>query len=231
MNNNRIKAALIDMDGTIYDSMRGHTAAWHRMMTELGVATSRDEFYLYEGMTGQATIDLLFQRAFGRSASPEEAKELYSRKTRYFRETDEGKKMPDADRMLSILKNNGITCVLVTGSGQRSLIEKVCCDFPGVFEPDKMITSRDVVNGKPAPEPYLKAMELVGVSLDECIVIENAPLGVQSGVAAGVFTIGITTGPILEEKMIEAGADVVYPSMSAFADALPSLLQRLNDCD
>ena len=50
------RAALIDMDGTLLDTMSRHTLAWHRMMTELGVKCRRDEFYLYEGMTGPATI-------------------------------------------------------------------------------------------------------------------------------------------------------------------------------
>ena len=60
------KAALIDMDGTLLDSMKWHTLAWHRLATELGIESTRDEFYLYEGMTGASTINKLFQRAFGR---------------------------------------------------------------------------------------------------------------------------------------------------------------------
>ena len=58
-----LKAALIDMDGVLYDSMRNHTTAWYRMATEMGIGCCRDEFYLYEGMTGAATIDILFNRA------------------------------------------------------------------------------------------------------------------------------------------------------------------------
>ena len=54
------KAALIDMDGTLYDSMPNHTAAWYRMMSEQGIECQRDEFYLYEGATGAATINKLF---------------------------------------------------------------------------------------------------------------------------------------------------------------------------
>ena len=58
------KAALIDMDGTLLDSMKWHTLAWLRLATELGIEATREEFYLYEGMTGAATIGLLFRRAF-----------------------------------------------------------------------------------------------------------------------------------------------------------------------
>ncbi len=74
-------AALIDMDGTLYDSMVNHTAAWHRLATELGIEATRDEFYLYEGMTGAATIRKLFRRQFNRDVSDEECQRLYRLKT------------------------------------------------------------------------------------------------------------------------------------------------------
>ena len=56
------KAALIDMDGTLLDSMKGHTLAWQRMVSEIGIPCTRDGFYLYEGMTGAETINMLFKR-------------------------------------------------------------------------------------------------------------------------------------------------------------------------
>lgn len=80
------RAALIDMDGTLYDSMPNHTKAWYRLMTEAGVACTPEEFYLYEGRTGASTINALFQRAFGREATDEEKESLYRLKTEYFRE-------------------------------------------------------------------------------------------------------------------------------------------------
>lgn len=209
------KAALIDMDGVLYDSMKYHTLAWQRMMSEMGVECDRDEFYLYEGMTGAATIDLLYQRAFGHDCDPEEARRLYAVKSEYFKEFGTREMMPGADRMLAVLKRAGLRCVLVTGSGQASLLESLDADYPGVFAPGDRITAHDVTKGKPDPEPYLKGLEKAGVSADEAIVIENAPLGVKAGKAAGIFTVAITTGPIPVEAFEEAGADVIYPSMGA----------------
>ena len=217
--------ALIDMDGTLYDSMPGHAAAWKRLMDEQGVFLNSDEFYSYEGMTGAATINLLFQRELGRTASENEVKELYALKTKYFQEIASRKIMPGASVMLSELKKRGFDCVLVTGSGQRSLIDNVNQDFPGVFS--HFITSADVSRGKPHPEPYLKAMELAGAKPEECIVIENAPLGVASGAASGALTIGVLTGPIPAEEMKRAGAHLLFPSMTAFAEALTDTIKEL----
>ncbi|MCM1076688.1 MAG: HAD-IA family hydrolase [Bacteroides sp.] len=218
------RAALIDMDGTIYDSMPSHTLAWHRLMTEAGVECTRDEFYLYEGRTGASTIDILFQRAFNRNATQEEKETLYGRKTEYFRELPPVSPMPGALDMLTTLRDAGIQRVLVTGSGQRSLIDRISADFPGMFDSDHLITSRDVTHGKPHPEPFIKAMQLARVSPSQAIVIENAPLGVEAGNRSGAFTIGITTGPISRETLEEAGAAIVFSSMPEFARQLPILL-------
>ncbi len=221
------KAALIDMDGTLYDSMGNHASAWHRMVTELGIEATRDEFFLYEGRTGASTINLIFQRAYGRNATQDEIEELYHRKTIYFSEMPSVKPMPGAKKMLDILIQSGITRVLVTGSGQSSLINRINDDFPNAFSESMRITSRDVTKGKPHPEPYIKAMQLARVSPSATIAIENAPLGIESAVAAGAFTIAVTTGPIPRTEMEKAGASVIFSSMQECADNLPQLLFQL----
>lgn len=221
------RAALIDMDGTLYDSMVNHTAAWHRLMTEAGIPCTREEFYLYEGRTGASTINELFKRGKGREATEEEKHDLYLLKTLYFRELPPVSRMPGALEMATTLKNMHIKRVIVTGSGQSSLIDRIPVDFPGLFSADLRITSRDVTHGKPNPEPYLKAMDLAGVKPWQAIVIENAPMGVESGARSGAFTIGITTGPIPAVEMWKAGADVVFPSMSDFAARVGTLIASM----
>lgn len=220
----RFRAALIDMDGTLYDSMGHHTLAWHRMMHDIGIDTDRDRFYLYEGMTGKATVNLLFREYLHRDATDEEVAEHYHRKAVYFNEMPAVSPMPGAGELLSYLRRCGVTCVLVTGSGQRSLIDRLERDFPGIFTPELMITSADVEHGKPHPEPYVKAMARAGVTPQEAFVIENAPLGVRAGAASGAFTIGLTTGPVPVEVLAGEGADIVLPSMQALADNIAPLL-------
>ena len=221
------RAALIDMDGTLYDSMVNHTAAWHRLISELGIDCTRDEFYLYEGATGRATINHLFRRAYGHEATPDEADALYKRKTEYFKELPPVKVMPGAQKMVSELQRMGLTTVLVTGSGQNSVISRLDTDFPGAFPEQMRVTSRSVTNGKPHPEPYIRAMQMARVSPSASIVIENAPLGCEAADRAGAFTIGVTTGPIPETALYEAGAAIVFSSMPALAEALPVLLLAL----
>lgn len=219
-----VRAALIDMDGVLYDSMKYHTLAWKRLADELGLRTSRGEFYLYEGMTGVATLDMLFRRDLGRGIDPDEARRLYARKAAYFVEMGRKELMPGAQEVMAALRDAGVRRVLVTGSAQNSLLERLDTDYPGIFAPSDRITALDVSHGKPHPEPYLRGLEKAGVSPTEAIVIENAPLGVEAGKAAGCRVCAVTTGSIPPERMAEAGADFIFPSMTALAAALPSIL-------
>lgn len=223
-----IRAALIDMDGVLYDSMKYHTLAWKQMMEENGIHCTRDEFYLYEGMTGAATIDLIWQREFGKPCDPEQRTALYDYKTKIFKAIGGNEPMPGAARMLKTLCDRGIRCVLVTGSGQASLIDNVRKDYPGVFGEGMMVTAHDVTKGKPDPEPYLKGLAKAGVTAEEAIVIENAPLGVRAGTAAGIRTMAVCTGPIPKKKFEEENAWGIFRSMDDFADILPLALDLID---
>lgn len=219
-----IKVALVDCDGVLYDSMKNHTRAWVKLMKKNGVKCTRDEFYLYEGMTGAEIIKLLFKRGSGKNITDDEARELYKVKSRYFKELGEPAMMPGTTQVLSTLRDAGIKNVLVTGSGEPLLLERIDRDYAGLFAPER-ITAADTKHGKPSPEPYMKAQLKAGAKPCQCIVIENAPLGVQSGHASGSFTIGVTTGPVPEKDLYKVGADIVYPDMNTLASALPTLLE------
>lgn len=219
----RFRGALIDMDGVLYDSMPGHTISWKKMMDGVGVDVPREEFYLYEGMTGKATINLLMQRVFGHGVSDDEAARLYAIKSANFKALGPAPVLPGASRMLAALAALGLKRVLVTGSGQASLLDRLERDYPGVFPEGRRVTAHDVTHGKPDSEPYLKGAEMIGERPEDCIVVENAPLGVRAGKAAGCFVCAVTTGPIPRSEFEKERADMIFPSMEAFALYLESL--------
>ncbi len=225
-----ITTALIDMDGVLYDSMPHHSLAWQRLGGERRWEFADNEFFLYEGMTGAAIIRLMEKRSNGREdLSDEECKEIYAKKSAYFNDLGEVLAMDSADKMLNILRDNGCQRVIVTGSGQASLLDRLNRQYPGIFTSDLMVTAHDVKHGKPDPEPYLMGMKKANAQPQNCIVVENAPLGVRAGSASGCFTVGLTTGPVPAESLKDNGADIVYPSMKAFAEALPLLLNLRNN--
>lgn len=79
-----------------------------------------------------------------------------------------------------------------------------------------MVTAFDVKYGKPNPEPYLMGLQKAGIKPNEAIVVENAPLGVRAGVAAGIFTVALNTGPLPDEALTSEGANLLFPSMNDF---------------
>ena len=224
----KITAALIDMDGTLYNSMPNHARAWKTLMDEVGIPTREEEFFLCEGATGAATIDRMILRTWGRHATDDEKRELYARKAELFVQQPPVKIMPGAQELVQALHSRGITTVLVSGSGQNSLLNRLDVDFPGAFPIERRVTSASVAHGKPAPDPFLRGLELAGVAANQAIAIDNAPLGTTSAVAAGVLTVGVVTGPIPAQAIIDTGVHILYNSMNECAALLPRLIDKLN---
>lgn len=225
-----VRAALCDMDGTLYNSMPRHAEAWRAMMLTQGIDAPIERFFAFEGRTGADTINILMKEYKGITLSPEQCAELYKIKSanfRRFQETEGIDPIEGAPQLIARLMEHDVTPVLVTGSGQGSLLGRLDHDYPGAFPLERRITARDVTRGKPDPQPYLKALELAKVSRNEAFVLENAPLGVQSGHAAGIFTVAVNTGPIPLDELDGAGADVTFISMPQCRDAFPALFEAM----
>ncbi|MDO5571484.1 MAG: HAD-IA family hydrolase [Bacteroidales bacterium] len=223
-----IKAVLIDMDGVLYDSMKNHARSWKMTADKYNIPSDENEFYLYEGQTGRYTINYLFERSFGRKASEAEIKEVYTQKTDFFTSLGQAPVMPGAKETLLSVTAHNLTPVLVTGSGQDSLLGKLDHNFPAIFNKSRMVTAKDVSIGKPDPEPYLMGLKKAGVSANEAIVIENAPLGVRSAVATGIFTIAVNTGPIDDNMLYNEGANIVLQSMKELSNRFDSIIKTFN---
>ena len=217
------KAVLFDMDGVLYDSMRFHARAWHEVATHHQLTFRPEDFYMFEGRTGESTINELYQRTFQRDATAEEKQTIYKEKADLFNTYNDGAPMTGAAEVLKEVEASGLQRLVVTGSGQHSLIDKLNHTYPGHFNREKMVTAFDVKYGKPHPEPYLMALKKGGLSADEAVVIENAPLGVEAGHKAGIFTIAVNTGPLDGQVLLDAGADLLFPSMQALCEAWDNL--------
>lgn len=213
------------MDGVLFDSMPNHAYSWSTAMTQFGLEMTPYEAYMHEGRTGCGTIDILARRHWGRSASDEEKLRIYEAKCAVFNTCPEAKPMPGALEALTVVRQAGCKIVLVTGSAQRSLLRRLEAHYPNFFTPELMVTGFDVKHGKPHPEPYLLGLQKAGVSADEAIVVENAPLGVESAHAAGIYCIAANTGPLEDAILSQAGADIVVPGMAQAAELLRRLLQ------
>ena len=243
-----VRAAMFDMDGVLFDSMKNHARSWHETMAHFGFDLPEWEAYMHEGRTGAGTINIVSMRERGHEATEEEIENIYRYKSELFNRCPTAERMPGAYELTVKVKESGVVPMVVTGSGQKTLLERLQRNFPDIFREELMVTAFDVKYGKPNPEPYLMGMEkfrrfvskgndrlcggtigdvhsrlLEKVSLNNFIVVENAPLGVEAGVAAGVFTIAVNTGPLPDDALLSKGANLLFHSMQELCDEWDNL--------
>lgn len=206
------KAFLFDMDGVLYNSMPRHAVCWVQAMAKYGLSMTEQEAYAYEGMRGVETIQLIARQQKGIELTEAEAQPIYDEKSRLFHEMGDAPLMEGAMELMELLKQRGMTLCIVTGSGQRPLIRRVLNDYRRYVDEQHIVTAYDVAHGKPAPDPYLMGLQKAGNLMPhEAVVVENAPLGVEAGVAAGCFTIAVNTGNLPKEAF--GKADLLFDSM------------------
>ena len=247
-----VRAAMFDMDGVLFDSMKNHARSWHETMVHFGFDLPEWEAYMHEGRTGAGTINIVSMRERGHEATEEEIENIYRYKSELFNRCPTAERMPGAYELTVKVKESGVVPMVVTGSGQKTLLERLQRNFPDIFREELMVTAFDVKYGKPNPEPYLMGMEKFGrfvangnyrsyednigeghcrllekVSPNNFIVVENAPLGVEAGVAAGVFTIAVNTGPLPDDALLSKGANLLFHSMQELCDEWETLVSCL----
>ena len=206
------QAYFFDMDGVLFDSMPHHAIAWEEVMKKNGLSFTARDCYINEGRTGESVIREAMWKARNRDATPDEIEQIYTEKSAYFHQLGETYPIPNVADVLQHVQSCGHQIWVVTGSGQRTLIDSLHAVFPNIFQRDRMITAFDVTHGKPDPEPYLKAWERSGLPKEKCFVIENAPLGIRAGKAAGLTVYAVNTGILTREDL--AQADQVFDSMT-----------------
>lgn len=209
------KAVFFDQDGVLFNSMPFHAQAWELSMNENGLPFTKNQTYRNEGRTGASVINEAYRLVHGIDAPQDVIEAVYAAKSAHFIRLTGGKLpelIPGIKDVLHFLHEKGVQCWVVTGSGQRNLIESLNKTFDNVFT--GIISAFDVTKGKPDPEPYLKAWERSGFKKEECFVVENAPLGVRAGKAAGLFTIAVNTGILSDADLAAEHADVILPNMA-----------------
>ena len=214
------KVFFFDMDGVLFDSMPHHAIAWEEVMSKHGLHFTARDCYLQEGRTGQSVIDECFVRELGRHATEDEIRSIYGEKSARFQSLGGADAMRGAKELLHYLCERGAMVFIVTGSGQKTLFDTLENNYPGVFTRERMVTAYDVSHGKPNPEPYLKAFEKASrlyagtLTKADCCVVENAPLGIRAGWAAGFDVYAVNTGPLLDEDLLAEHPAKVFKSMT-----------------
>ncbi len=205
-----LKCVIFDMDGVLYDSMKNHEITWVESFKAEGIEFPPYEAYMHEGRPGYETIAYVFKHYLNLDATYEDKKRVYDEKVRLMATLPKAEQMPMMKELIAFLDKIGIVVWVVTGSKQPTLLDRLSGDFG--INTNQIISAKDVTNGKPHPEPYLKAVARSGFKAEQCMVVENAPLGVRSAKAAEITTIAVNTGVLEDKVLADEGADIVLPN-------------------
>ncbi|MBS1850131.1 MAG: HAD-IA family hydrolase [Acidobacteria bacterium] len=174
-------AILFDLDGVLVDSTRSVVRQWGIWAREHHIDPDR----FAEIGHGVRSIEVVRQLAPHLDAA-EEVRRLEAREAA----DQEGVTvMPGAPELLRSIPE-GRWCVVTSGTRHLALARLAIGRLP---VPQVMVTADDVVNGKPHPEPYLKGAALLGADPKECLVMEDAPAGIQAAQAGGMKAVGLTS--------------------------------------
>jgi len=213
-----IRAVLFDYDGVLVDSMPYHVAAWMEVMARYDVAISAEEIYLEEGSrTEDVAAELLRRR--DRDITAALLEEIVAAKRDQYLANNQTRLVEGARELLEDLKHRGYRLGLVTGSIRAQVEPLLGEEVRNLF--DCVITSEDVERGKPDPEPFHRAAQRLNVSAEECLVIENAPLGIRAALAAGMWVVAVLA--TLPAHLLREAHQVV-PDLTELHRRLPQIL-------
>jgi beta-phosphoglucomutase len=216
------KAIIFDMDGVIVDSMPYHFLAWYETLRPLGIRVSCFDVYSKEGENWRKTL-----RGFLKGADIKPTKKMFdgifARRKKIFKKSFRRFIFKGAKEALICLKRKGYILGLVTGTPSKE-VKKILP--PSMYRLFGCIVAGDEVKkGKPHPEPYLSAAKRMEVKPSECVVVENAPFGVESAKKADMFCVAITTG--LTKEYLK-GADIIVDDLADMVEIVENTC-RLGD--
>ncbi len=205
----QISTLIFDMDGVITDTMPYHFRAWEAVFASQGIPASHEDIYKREGQKGIDSVRELFEEK-EKFYTDIIGKRLLYEKEKLFKRILKRKFIPGSRAFIKRCVAQGFKLALVTGTSRHEAQKLLPKDLWDCF--DVTVCGCDVQNGKPHPEPYLKAISKLGVKLKEAIVFENAPFGIRSAKAAGLFCLALETS--LPASYL-TGADAIFPSFKA----------------
>ena len=197
------------MDGVITDTMPYHFRAWESVFASKGVQSSHEDIYKREGQKGLDSVRELFAEK-GIFYTDTIGRKLLKEKEELFKRIFKRKFIVGSRMFIKRSLAQGFKLGLVTGTSRHEAQKLIPKDLWDYF--DVTVCGCDVQNGKPHPEPYLKAINKLNVKPKDALVFENAPFGIRSAKAAGLYCIALETS--LPAAYL-TGADAIFSSFKA----------------
>ncbi len=212
------KIALLDVDGTLVDSVYQHALTWQRALARHGYEVPAWRCHRHIGMGGDQIVTALA----GEQAEHEHGDELRELEGELFEQVlDEVETLPGATELVEALAERGHEVVLASSAGAEQAESHI--DKLGIRELiSDYTTSADVEATKPKPDLIKAALEKADTDADgaEAVLVGDSTWDIEAAKRAGIETVGLLSGGFSESELREAGAIEVYPSPVELREAL-----------
>jgi HAD superfamily hydrolase (TIGR01509 family) len=207
------RAFLLDLDGTLIDSMPHHHAAWAAWHARRRLPLDADAFF--RATAGRTNAEILAEMF--PSCSPDEVNAMADEKEALYREIASRSLalIPGAERFVAASRAAGIHLAVCTASTPENMA-LAFARFPIDRWVQTIVSPADGLRGKPHPDIFLEAARRLGVAPADCVVFEDAPLGVEAARRAGMRAVGLAT-------TLPADAFAGFPNLLACAADFTSL--------
>lgn len=183
-----IEAVIFDFDGVLGDTMQDNCVAWQKSFARYDYALPAADYYKLEGMGRyQIAEKILAQNNLDLSL----VEDIVTFKEEYYKQNNTFRLYDGVDDIFRFLKEKNVPVAIVTGASRARIGEHL--DKAIEESLTVLVTADDVTHTKPHPEPYLKAVKKLNKPAANCLVVENAILGIRSAKAAGCICYALET--------------------------------------
>ena len=199
-----LKALLFDLDGTLANTDAVHFPAWMEVLRPHGIEVTRE--YYDERLAGRVNADVI-DDVLPDLSDEDREKLINDEEERSHERAAQIGPLPGLKAFLDEGHGRGLTLALVTNSVQadaEQILEPL--DLVGTFDP--IVYPSEVSATKPDPAPYLEMLDRLGIEADEAMAFEDSVTGAKASCAAGIQTVGVSSGDTPED-LKESGVDLV----------------------
>ena len=219
-----MRGVIFDFNGTMVFDEKFHSFAWKKFIEEkAGVKISDEELQKYcQGVNANVIIEKFLQKKF----DADELAELVEEKEKFYRQiavdSGEFKFVDGLEKFLDELKKNNVPMTIATAAGLNNV--KFFFEhfkLANWFDREYIVYDDGTLPGKPEPDMYLKAAEVIGMEISDCIIFEDSRSGIKAAKNSGAYKVVGITSTFDEKTLLERG---VAKAISDYTD-LNSLLE------
>ena len=215
-----VQALIFDVDGTLLDTERIYMKAWKEAAAEMGYVMPDRVLQMTRAVNAKDAARI-FEEEIGNGFSYTATRPIRVRIAEELIHRESPILKPGVLELLDFLKEKGIRLAVASSTNTQTTKEHLASSR--ILEPFEVVVGGDqIVNGKPHPDIFLRAAELLGAAPEMCVVVEDSPAGIKAGHAAGMKTVLVPDQAAITDEII-AMCDKVLKSLVE----MPAYLENL----